>query len=73
MRRVAESVDWDRFNSELVKDLQESGIAVPSTTMIGGHRAIRAAIVNHRTETGDIDMMVDALLRLAAARGACAP
>ena len=70
---VAESVDWDRFNSELVKDLQESGIAVPSTTMIGGHRAIRAAIVNHRTETGDIDMMVDALLRLAAARGACAP
>nr|WP_321982990.1 pyridoxal-dependent decarboxylase [uncultured Lichenicoccus sp.] len=72
-RSDPDRVDWDRFNSELVKDLQESGIAVPSTTMIGGRRAIRAAIVNHRTETGDIDMMVDALLRLAAARGACAP
>ena len=72
-RAQQDPTDWDRFNSELVKDLQESGIAVPSTTMIGGQRAIRAAIVNHRTETGDIDMMVDALLRLAAARGACAP
>ena len=36
-------------------DLQESGIAAPSTTMLDGKLAIRAAIVNHRTDVCDID------------------
>ena len=65
-RRGAEDLDW--FNAELVKDLHESGIAVPSTTTINGVRAIRAAIVNHRTEHQDVDIMVDGLLGLAASR-----
>ncbi len=48
----------------LVADLQEEGIAAPSTTTIGGRTAIRAAIVNHRTTTADADVLVDAVLRL---------
>ena len=60
--------DLDRLNAELVKDLHESGIAVPSTTVIDGRRAIRAAIVNHRTTTRDADLMVDGLLELAQRR-----
>jgi glutamate/tyrosine decarboxylase-like PLP-dependent enzyme len=60
--------DLDRLNSELVKDLHESGIAVPSTTTINGKRAIRAAIVNHRTTPRDVDLMIDGLLSLAAVR-----
>ncbi|NPD68809.1 cytochrome D ubiquinol oxidase subunit I [Lichenicola cladoniae] len=60
--------DLDQFNAELVKDLHESGIAVPSTTTIGGVRAIRAAIVNHRTQNHDADIMIDGLLALAALR-----
>jgi aromatic-L-amino-acid decarboxylase len=48
--------------------LQESGIAAPSTTTIGGRVAIRAAIVNHRTEKRDIDALVAATLALGAAR-----
>ncbi len=55
----------DHLNGELVKDLHESGIAVPSTTTIDGKRAIRAAIVNHRTTARDVDLMIDGLLDLA--------
>lgn len=54
----------DHDVGELVKDLQESGIAAPSTTRISGRLAVRAAIVNHRTTCGTIDRMLDALLAL---------
>jgi len=69
--------DADRFNTELVADLQESGVAVPSTTTVDGQVAIRVAIVNHRTTAADIDLLVDALQalgqrRLASAGGAAA-
>jgi hypothetical protein len=37
---------------------------VPSTTTIGGRRAIRAAVVNHRTVPADADIMLDGLLAL---------
>ena len=57
----------DRVNADIVAALQASGIAAPSTTTVGGRLAIRAAIVNHRTETRD----VDALLAAAIALGAC--
>jgi len=50
-------------NARIVADLHESGIAAPSTTTIGGKLAIRAALVNHRTQTCDIDALVDAVLR----------
>jgi glutamate/tyrosine decarboxylase-like PLP-dependent enzyme len=55
----------DEVNRKIVADLQESGIAAPSTTTVNGSLAIRAAIVNHRTGKGDID----ALLRAAIAFG----
>lgn len=61
-RYVSDSADLDRLNAEIVADLQESGIAAPSTTMIHGRLAIRAAIVNHRTEAADVDRLVDAVL-----------
>jgi len=48
--------------------LYEAGIAVPSTTTIDGRRAIRAAIVNHRTTKADVDAMIDGLLMLARRR-----
>jgi glutamate/tyrosine decarboxylase-like PLP-dependent enzyme len=52
--------DPNRLNARIVVDLQESGIVAPSTTWIGNRLAIRAAIVNHRTETRDVDALVDA-------------
>jgi glutamate/tyrosine decarboxylase-like PLP-dependent enzyme len=67
------SADANRFNADLVVALQESGIAAPSTTIINGQLAIRAAIVNHRTTASDIDALIDATLELGeiAARHAC--
>jgi aromatic-L-amino-acid/L-tryptophan decarboxylase len=55
------SDDANLLNAEIVADLHESGIAAPSTTMIGDHLAIRAAIVNHRTSEQDIDALVQAV------------
>ena len=58
----------DRLNADIVADLQESGIAAPSTTMVDGVLCIRAAIVNHRTNDTDITIMVDAVLEAACKR-----
>jgi len=65
--------DADRLNARIVADLHESGIAAPSTTMIGHRLAIRTAIVNHRTEPRDIDALLKAVLKFgAAATTSCA-
>ncbi|MES2152972.1 MAG: pyridoxal-dependent decarboxylase [Pseudomonadota bacterium] len=58
----------DDANRAIVEDLHEAGIAVPSTTLIDGKLAIRAAIVNHRTSSADLAALVDAVLRLGAAQ-----
>ena len=64
--RVRAESDPDTLNREIVADLQEAGIAAPSTTTVDGKLAIRAAIVNHRTRTEDVDAMVDAVLKIGA-------
>lgn len=61
-RYIAAGGDLDRLNANIVADLHEAGTAAPSTTMIGGVLAIRAAIVNHRTNHTDIEILVDAVL-----------
>ena len=55
--------DGDRVNARIVTDIQEAGIAVPSTTTIQGRLAIRAAIVNHRTQRSDVDALIDAVVK----------
>jgi len=62
-----------QVNADIVADLHESGIAVPSTTTIHGQVAIRAAIVNHRTVAGDIDALIEATLAFGAARTLATP
>ena len=52
----------DGVNARIVADIQESGIAVPSTTIIDGRVVIRAAIVNHRTQSCDLDTLVAAVV-----------
>ena len=53
-----------RVNARIAVELQESGVAAPSTTVIGGKLAIRAAIVNHRTEQADLDVLVERTVEL---------
>jgi glutamate/tyrosine decarboxylase-like PLP-dependent enzyme len=60
--------DLNRLNADIVADLQEDGIAAPSTTMLNGVLAIRAALVNHRTNYSDIATLVDAVLETGRKR-----
>jgi glutamate/tyrosine decarboxylase-like PLP-dependent enzyme len=51
--------DCDRLNARIVVELQEAGEVAPSTTVIDGRLAVRAAIVNHRTSRAEIDTLVE--------------
>ena len=62
------AADANRVNGGIVIAIQESGIAAPSTTLLDGELAIRAAIVNHRTDTCDIDALISAVLEFGALR-----
>ncbi len=60
--------DLDRLNSEIVADLQESGLAAPSTTRLGGRTAIRVNITNHRTRPADLAVLIDAVVAIGRRR-----
>jgi aromatic-L-amino-acid/L-tryptophan decarboxylase len=62
------AADANKVNGDIVVDLQESGIAAPSTTILDGQLAIRAAIVNHRTAAPDIDALISAVLDFGVRR-----
>lgn len=54
------------LNRELLLRLQESGVAVLSSTLLDGHFALRAAITNHRSRREDFDALIAAVLAIAA-------
>ncbi|MCW5751858.1 MAG: cytochrome D ubiquinol oxidase subunit I [Alphaproteobacteria bacterium] len=60
----------DRINGDIVADLQERGIAAPSTTRVGGRLAIRACICNHRTRPQDLEILLEAVRTLGRQREA---
>ncbi len=49
-------------NQEILLQIQESGLAVPSSTVLGGRLAIRVAITNHRSRREDFDLLVRAVV-----------
>ncbi len=64
----ANNFDLDRLNLNIVSDLQEAGIAAPSTTRVDGKLAIRVAITNHRSRREDFDILVNAVLEAGTRR-----
>lgn len=56
--------ELNALNRELLIRLQESGVAVPSHTILGGRYAIRVSITNHRSERADFDLFVREVQRL---------
>ena len=52
----------NELNQEILLQIQESGLAVPSTTVLGGRLAIRVAITNHRSRREDFDLLVRAVV-----------
>lgn len=59
--------ELDALNRELLLQLQESGIAVPSGTTLRGRYALRAAFCNHRTEMQDLGILITAVRKIGAA------
>ncbi len=57
----------NRINEEIVMDLQESGVATPSTTILNGKLAIRVNITNHRSTMADFDLLVDEVVKFGRA------
>lgn len=53
------------LNEHLVTELQLSGIAAPSTTILNGQTVIRVNITNHRTRFSDLDLLLDAAVDIA--------
>jgi aromatic-L-amino-acid decarboxylase len=56
--------DLNSINEEILLRLQESGVAVPSATMLEGQFAIRCAIVNHRSKRADFRSLVGEVVRV---------
>jgi glutamate/tyrosine decarboxylase-like PLP-dependent enzyme len=56
----------DDENKEILMRLQESGLAVPSGTVIGGRFAIRVAHTNHRTRREDFNLLVQAVEKIGS-------
>jgi glutamate/tyrosine decarboxylase-like PLP-dependent enzyme len=54
----------DDVNREILARLHESGVAVPSSTLLGGRFALRAAITNQRTRREDLDLLLAEVKRL---------
>jgi aromatic-L-amino-acid/L-tryptophan decarboxylase len=54
----------DTLNQEIVFQLQEQGLAAPSTTRINGRLAIRVNITNHRTQVSDLEYLVEKVLEI---------
>jgi glutamate/tyrosine decarboxylase-like PLP-dependent enzyme len=52
----------NEINKEILQRVQESGVAVPSSTMIGDKFALRVANVNHRTRREDYELLVKSIV-----------
>jgi aromatic-L-amino-acid/L-tryptophan decarboxylase len=51
------------INTEIMLRIQESGVALPTDTTLGGRHSLRAAIASHRTRREDLDLLLAEVLR----------
>jgi aromatic-L-amino-acid decarboxylase len=54
--------ELDKLNENIVADVQEQGIAAPSTTRVNGHLEVRVNITNHRSRREDFELLVRAIV-----------
>src|SRR5207237_2843059 len=57
----------NEINKEILLRIQESGLAIPSHTMLEGKFAIRAAVTNHRRRREDFDLLARAVVETGTA------
>ncbi len=65
--------DFNALNNEIVLELQERGLAVPSVTTVNGKVSIRVANTNHRTRREDLLALVIDVVRLGRELGPAFP
>jgi len=58
--------DLNALNKELLLQLHESGVALPSYTTLNGKYSLRVANTNHRTVKKDFDLLIDKVLELGS-------
>ena len=63
----ADDARLNELNKEILLRIQESGLAIPSQTMLAGKFAIRVAITNHRSRREDFDLLVQAVVEHGSA------
>jgi glutamate/tyrosine decarboxylase-like PLP-dependent enzyme len=63
-RDELDEVQLNELNAKILVKLQQSGIAVPSSTLLQGKYALRVAITNHRSRREDFDLLMREILRL---------
>ena len=56
--------ELNALNNEILIQLQEQGIASPSSTMLHGKFAIRVCIVNQRSKKEDFDLLLKETIRI---------
>jgi len=56
--------ELNRLNKAILMQLQVSGVAAPSFTVLRGKYVIRVAITNHRSRFEDFDVLVDTVVSL---------
>jgi glutamate/tyrosine decarboxylase-like PLP-dependent enzyme len=54
----------DTLNKQILVELQEQGIAVPSGTVIRGKYVLHVAHTNHRSRREDFDILVREVIRI---------
>ena len=54
----------NQLNQEVIIQLQEKGIASPSSTILHGQYCIRVCIVNHKTKKNDLDELLDWVVKI---------
>jgi aromatic-L-amino-acid/L-tryptophan decarboxylase len=54
----------NRINEEILLRVQESGLAVPSSTVIGDALALRIANTNHRSKRTDFELLIKAVVEI---------
>ena len=60
-----ENSTLNKLNEEVLLQLQEKGIAVPSSTTLNSNFSIRVAITNHRSKQDDFDLLISEIISIA--------
>lgn len=64
VRAGLSDAELNQLNEQILWDLQESGVALPTSTLLDGKFCIRVANTNHRSRREDFDLLVRKVLDL---------